>query len=147
MKNNKLLIAIIVCLVLLNLLLIGFILSKPGMPGKGKPDDARLQKMFDFSNDQMAEFKKVKAIHIKEMETLLKSLNDKSNQYYDLSISNSKDELLKEISVIDQQIYIQNLKHFEDIKAICNDDQMDALDKFIKILLHKNKGRKPPKKR
>lgn len=143
MSKDRLLYIIIAILVTMNLILVGSMWMKSNNH-HFRSGDANIKQHFSFSDQQLANFQVKKADHQKRIEPLLKNLAENSKLYYDvLTPIQNKDSLLRIIQDLDVKIYETNLRHFEDLKAICTKDQYPALEEFIVHLLNRKNKTKP----
>ena len=92
----------------------------------------------------MAKFEESRNEIAKKLDALNNTLSSLSKSYYQMEMSgneNQKESLLRKISLANERIYKAHDKHFEDIRAICNPEQLGNVDEFIEILLNGGQGR------
>ena len=151
MNKTKTLSILVGILVVLNIALLVFLLfgrakgpKRGGHHGKGKPSRF-IQKTFDFDEKQMAQFDQSKESHFENLRELHSELSQLSESFYliDRNEDSSKsDSLMSEINSLNQEIYMRNLKHFEEVRSICTPDQVDGMEAFIKELVKRQRGKR-----
>ncbi|MDF1696159.1 MAG: hypothetical protein P1U56_10020 [Saprospiraceae bacterium] len=150
MNKQNILIGIIGILLLLNIGLVSalFMGKRAGnhpQPRNDQHANKIIKERFDFTDEQMATFLASKNKHRTSMEEIKPALNAMSSTYYMQSTSSmQKDSLLSEINLLTNNIYEANHLHFQEIKAICQPNQMAELDQFIKHLIGPKRP-KPPR--
>lgn len=152
MNKEKVLIILVCILLILNAVLIGMFFKQKRAPRghqrveqlSSDQKDAQLKKHFDFDDRQMEIFVKSKQHHGGAVIPLKEELEELSKHYYHLDDSEvnrqKRDSLLLEIGRINKNIYQTNLEHFDDIRNLCNAQQLEKLDRFIDNLLSQHQG-------
>ena len=147
MTKERLLMLTVVILILLNLFLIGSFWMKGNRHHQGVGSAQQMQKIFDFSEEQLAEFEVLKDAHKNTIQPLRDQLSETSKSYFKIA-DNSKitrDSILNEIHKINADIYEANYIHFQDIKEMIPEDKYPELEDFIKRLLHTGGPPRPRK--
>ncbi|MDA9774584.1 hypothetical protein N9B82_06465 [Saprospiraceae bacterium] len=147
MKKERLLMLIVVILILLNFFLIGSLWMKGNRPHPGVGGPQQIQKMFDFSEEQMVQFELLKDTHRNAIKPLRERLSKTSLSYFNI-VDNSKitrDSILNEIHIINAEIYEANYVHFQDMKKMIPEEKYPELQAFIRRLLHKDGPPRPKK--
>lgn len=156
MKKTKVLSILVVVLAIVNIGLILFLVvgippqRGPGMFKDQNPAEAFIKEKFKFDDDQMKAFNESMEKHKSTTRATKEALDKLSRKYYmstDTSDKSERDGLLDEIGALSNDIYIQNMIHFDEVRNICNEDQVLEMEGFIRSLLkgsHRNKG---PKRR
>ncbi len=136
MSKIKLLSTAVIALLLINFLLIGFmVFNKKGRPNHEGPRNIIIEKLA-FSDQQIAAYDGMiqqhrAAIRKKDDDILLL----KSKLYTNIiTNANSKDSLIIALGKLQMDIENIHYKHFEDIKNICNQNQMLAFENLTKEL-------------
>lgn len=151
MNKEKLLTVLVVLLLILNLVLLGvFMFAKGGPPERQGPpptgERLGVSEMFDFNENQMAEFEKSRRRSMDKMRNLDSKLAQLSTEYYIGSTKDDfteKDFLLEEINKVNNEIYSTHAAHFADLKALCEPDQISKLELFIKDLISRPRMNRP----
>lgn len=150
MSKIKTLTILVGILALINIgLLIFLLIGKPkGHGPKGMRDKEKaemfIQKKFGFDENQMKSFAKSKMIHRSLAQDLEAQLNDLSKSFYTIEsddIQVVRDSLMKEINSVSESIYMNNVKHFDEVRAICKPEQLPEMESFVNGLLKRKKKR------
>jgi len=152
MKRIKTLKLIIALLLLVNIgQLAFFFLNHKSDNRKGVARaEAVMQERFGFDERQMNLFIESRNKHRFDIGKLNRTLEELSLAYYSSIDEKQQSVLLDSILTTSAAIYARTHDHFDDIRAICTQEQLSQMDGFIKDLMSKNKRRKPirkPKKR
>jgi periplasmic protein CpxP/Spy len=154
MNKTKILTALTIVLLLMNLGLIGFIcLRKPPRAGGDAPKKAVIQKL-QLDDNQIQAYEKLIEAHRSELRKLEQQMHALRADFYatlpqDTNTSAAiKDSLAVAIGTL--QIGIENIhyKHFQDIKNLCKPAQKALFDAFALEITHifpKAKPSHPPK--
>ncbi len=147
MNKTKLLGLLVGLLVLLNVAILSYLfLNKqdnrpPRGPHNPEMRAMRIIERFDFDDTQIALFEKSKDKHVEKSKELYKQLEEASVAYYNHSeINATKDSLYAQVESITQLVYKANDIHFNEVRKICNQEQLSKMDEFIKSLVSNNKG-------
>lgn len=125
-------------LLIINILLVGFILFKRnGHPRIEGPRNIIIEKLH-FDEAQVVKYDTLIQWHRKEIRQIESEIINIKNQLYSHLSTNSladvKDSLIQEITLRQISIEQIHLKHFEDIKLLCRDKQLDDYQKLTKEL-------------
>ncbi|MCB0655600.1 MAG: hypothetical protein KDC57_05655 [Saprospiraceae bacterium] len=149
MNKVRLLIMVASVLAVLNVVLLAVLFSTmapihPGRINDDSGDNEKIQKVFDFDQQQMEAFLNSKKQHGVQMHEVQRRLNKASEDYYLLDENEAKQKasLLDTIVDLTRQVYLLNDRHFEDIRRICRPEQLPHVDGLIIDLL-----RRPPEQR
>lgn len=141
MKKGKFLYILIILLVLLNVVSMFFLISGPRV---FHPNDQKLKKHLQFTDEQMNQFVDLKDKHRNHINQLTEQLSTLNHQYFTkiITAEPSKDSIiLNSILSLTSEMYHENYDHLIDIKNICNEDQLDKfeefLDQHLKIFINK----------
>lgn len=152
MNKEKLLILLVSILLIMNVVMVAMFYKHSKRPKEDQrrermPDkmkDERIISHFGFDEAQVKSFLVSKEEHNGKIMPLKESLNEVSKEYYHLTNGESdkvkRDSLLLVIEDLTKGIYKINLQHFDDIRALCNEKQLDNLDTFISELLNEREG-------
>jgi len=140
-------------LLLINIGLILFMVLKKGPRMRHKEGlEKHMQKVFEFNDDQMNKFIEYRDLHRERGEEISKQLLAASKSYYILDENKeSKALLLDSIMSLSKEVYLNNEKHFNDLRSLCNSDQSSKINEFIESLIgmgkmpHDKKRRKRDK--
>lgn len=152
MNKSKILVIAVILLAILNIgLLIFVLLGAPPKHGPHNKDrnpkrlDEMAKQVLKFDDTQIALFSESREIHGAKISPLREELDEISNAYYNSSPNDSilRDSLLLTIDSLNEEVYLANLIHFDDLRSIGRDDQQAEIDEFIKRLIN---GRSPHKR-
>lgn len=151
MNKNKFLSIFSIALLISNLLLIAFIFSnkRPHHAQHSGPKEIIIEKLH-FDEAQVEQYNSLIEKHQKDIREKQVQLNKaKNNLYAQLNLPEDKtreDSLLAIASALKLEIEKIHYTHFEDIKDICNEEQLEYFNLLAKELaeLFSNK---PPGKR
>lgn len=138
MSKLRIVTALSIGLLIINILLIGFILFKRnGHPRIEGPRNMIIEKLH-FDKAQVVKYDTLIQWHRKEIRQIESEIINIKNQLYSHLSKNSladvKDSLIQEITLRQISIEQIHLKHFEDIKLLCRDKQLDDYQKLTKEL-------------
>lgn len=129
---NKLKFLTIVSIVLLiaNLALVFFIMSKRPPHPKGEGPRNEIIEKLNFDKDQVMEYDKLIQWHRTEItKSELEIMSIKNQLYSNLNNDSNeaiKDSLIRQLCTIQMNIENIHYKHFLDIKHLCRNDQKQA---------------------
>lgn len=144
-------------LLLLNIALLAFFfLAPPPHMNRGNgPSKGIGKNMLNLDDEQKDLFQASANKHQRLMESLSKDQADLLNAYFDNLITftdqSQKDSLLSNFTNVEAQKLELTYEHFEEVKEILTDDQLENFEKFISELLNRtvlkrNRRPKKPKK-
>lgn len=154
--NRKLTIGII-ALLIINIIILGVLLSgqkhrKDSKNSRQMGPERVLVKKLDFNKEQIASFKVLIKEHRKEIRA-----NDEKIRSIKTQIFNSLgdeaafniDSLSTIIGGLQKEIEVKHYNHFVKVKALCNADQLIKFDSLSKQLskIFSSKGRGPKRKK
>lgn len=145
MQKSRLLVLVIVGLLASNLLLAGYILAgrsdrkeagHPEGPAPHRGPRNLIIERLKFSESQVAKYDELIQWHRSSVDRLDEEIMPLKNELY--STLNEQPDVRKRDSLIDeivarqQQIEHVHYKHFEDIKALCTEQQLPAFAEMTK---------------
>ncbi len=146
MEKTKLLTFAVIALLVLNLGTLGFLFfsgPKGNHPGQGregmpKPRAIIIEKLH-FDSNQQKEYDKLIQWHQGEIRKIEDNIRAAKNELYLLLNEEKVDEkakitLIDDLSVYQKQIETTHFKHFEDIKKLCHQDQLEDFNKLTEEL-------------
>ena len=147
--KNKLLIPLIIGLIVSNGLLIGiFITKKPQRPNKENPKEIVIHRL-QFDGNQIKDYNQLIAEHRKLTRNKERELNANKKKLFQLlnneTAANGSDSLINIIARTHAEIEKLHYYHFEEIRNICNPDQLESYNELTKELINVFR-KKPPKK-
>lgn len=158
MKNTLIVKASFAILVLLNLVLIFLLVAKPagpGMPGRNDNMGKVIVEKLNFDEAQRLEFELSAKKHSKEMMKLNQQQMKAMKDYFTLLKSDiidphEKSASLEKLKQIESDKVSITFIHFEELKSICNEDQLanfqEVVDHVIPMLLGNSKNNlRPPR--
>ena len=157
MNKVKLLGAMVVALVIVNVALLVFGMSRghkkhgPGPHGKeqmhggpGHPGQQldRFIHELGFNEEQGEQFKKLAEQHMESTHLLLEKKHETGKRLFDLTELESEETntLLQELGSIESELHRNHLKHLADVQLVCTEEQIPAFKEFKKRLLHQLAG-------
>ena len=118
-------------LLVLNLMQIGFFLfTKPPHPPKHK-FKGRAHELLHLNEDQAYQFRNIADVHHKNM----RFFDKEEKKWLALYFKEESKESLKELQRIHQQKIEFTKAHFEDIKAMLHEDQLQYFEPFKEEVL------------
>jgi len=156
MEKTKLLTISVIGLLLLNFATLGFLFLNGSrehhLPHEGqKPREIIIDKLH-FDANQQKEYDKIIQWHHGEIERLDGNIRQTKNELYaQLSKpevnAKTKDSLIAVLNLYQKQIEQTHFKHFEDIKKLCHQDQIDDFNALTEELGRIFAPNKPPRPR
>jgi Spy/CpxP family protein refolding chaperone len=159
MEKTKLLTITVIGLLLLNFAILAFLLvsgprghKRPNERPEGRPDPREIIiERLHFDINQQKEYDKIVQLHEGQIKKLDENLRSAKNELYtqlkypqaDVKI---KDSLIAVINANQKQIEETHFKHFEDIKKLCHQDQLEdfnALTEELSRIFAQNKPLRP----
>ncbi len=127
---------LLLALMILNICLIGFlILKRPGGHHPPKHDFMRKAiKVLNLDEEQAAEFKLLAKTHHEQMKIIRDEQKEGVMDYFENSSPNDEASLSRIKDAEGRKIETTR-QHFEEIKALLNEDQMEQFKKFRKRAL------------
>ena len=141
--SKKTLNIVLVALLLVNIATLTLLWMKPGK-GHEKPKGERLVHKLSFDETQKESFFVLREGHGQAVQDLEHSNHEIRKQYSSLMESNdlvTLDSLTNLVGANVAQIESLNFRHFQDIRKLCRDDQ---IEKFDRMMEHMSNGRKGP---
>jgi periplasmic protein CpxP/Spy len=141
MNRNKLLLFIIALLLVSNLVLAFFLVSrKPGRPEMRSRNERMqymhnlLQKEVDFSAAQLEQFDTLRKKHMSVMQPLMDSLRLSKEQLFNQvsTINDSTEQTAAaQIGYYQAKIDRQMLNHLREVRQLCTNEQQPAYDSAV----------------
>jgi periplasmic protein CpxP/Spy len=114
-----------------------------------RPERTLLHEELGFSKQQNEQFEILRKNHqelIKQTNDKIKVLKDRLFIGYGKNIGEEEaSEIASKIGSYVAEIELQTLRHFQDVKAICNEEQKVKFDKVIKNVLKDIRPDGPPR--
>lgn len=144
MEKTKLLTFAVIGLLVINIGTLGFMLLGPKghklPPGddRPKPNEIIIEKLH-LDDQQQKDYAKLIQWHRGEINKLDRNIRDAKNELYSqLSLTEmnvkAKDSLITVINSNQKQVEKTHFKHFEDIKKLCNKDQIEDFNALTEEL-------------
>ena len=158
MDKIKLLTFSVIALLLLNLGTLGFLLlsggkghhppKNHGPEGRPKPKEIIIEKLH-FDVQQIVEYDKIIKVHQVKIRSLDDSIRSTKEELYDLLTKDIIDEkaktsLFDNLSSYQKQIESAHFNHFQDIKKLCKEDQLDDYNDLTEELGRLFSKKPPP---
>lgn len=157
-SKNRTLLFIIAFLMLTNIAVVVYFLRQPesktgkeatppaqGQPGGRNGIATQLQKEVGFSEQQIAQYKDMKAAHWKIAKPLFDAMQKSKDSLYELVKQPTVDEALlqqraENISERQKALEIQGFRHFKEVRGLCTPEQLPRYDSLLKKIINR-KGR------
>lgn len=159
-SKNRTLVFIIAFLLLTNIAVVVYFLRQPdcnkngkeaappppqGQPGGRNGIATQLQKEVGFSEQQIAQYKDMKAAHWKIAKPLFDAMQKSKDSLYELVKLPTVDEALlqqraENISERQKALEIQGFRHFKEVRGLCTPEQLPRYDSLLKKIINR-KGR------
>lgn len=160
MKKTKLVTITIIGLLLLNFATITFLLlsgprghKRPNERPEGRPDPKEIIiERLHFDVNQQKEYDKIVQWHKGEIKKLDSNIRQTKNELYSqlnktkVNVK-TKDSLITILNSYQKQVEETHFKHFEDIKKLCHQDQLDNFNELTEDLSRIFAPNKPPRPR
>jgi hypothetical protein len=148
MDKTKLLTFSVIALLLINLGTLGFLFltsSNSNHPHgnndfKRRPEPKEIIiKKLNFDSKQISEYEKLIQWHRKEIRSIEENIRATKNELYlqlheNTINSKVKDSLIDALATYQKQIENTHFNHFQDIKKICREDQLDDFNALTEEL-------------
>ena len=146
MNKTKLLSIAVICLVLINLGMMSIILFRGKPPKQGHHQDGEGPKKIiierlQFDEEQQKQYEIIITEHRSKTKELNKRSRELHDELYSLLKNNAidktiSDSLIKTIAENQKAMENSNFDHFQKIKAICKDGQIENFNDFVLDLTH-----------
>lgn len=143
MEKTKLLTVAVIGLLLINLGTLGFLLvngkaHRPSREGRPQPKEIIIEQLH-FDAVQQKEYAQLIQWHRGQINTLDENIREAKNVLYSelrqpVVNVKMKDSLISVINSNQKQIEQTHFKHFEDIKKICDQDQLEDFNALTEEL-------------
>ena len=136
MKRENILTWLVIFLALLNGAVLFYFISKEYSPEPGPPDRIIIEAL-QFDDQQRAEFDRLKGDHHRKMVELNARFRLTMENYFLTLQTNSigKDSLEQIITEIEKERLSITYSHFQDVKKLCRNDQLEKLNAFLPELI------------
>lgn len=163
MNKTKLYAGLAIGLLIINLVLVAFMLTRSDKLPLEKRDNPREQviKRLDFSDEQAAEYTARIAEHRERMFAKREQMHELKTSLSQLLKGNDKqaaDSVINALSELHKEMEQNFFNHFKDIKKICKPEQLENYNKLVddmnEIFLRRmpspdkrgpNRGNRPPR--
>lgn len=144
MKNNKVLIGVIVVLVILNVISLSFIWNGRDHHDSHRPPKVEkyLGKRLNLSEDQITLFKKSRGEHFEKTSGLTSEISRLRSQLAQNIDEEASDEILTSIASKYRELEKLNHEHFRRLRSICDDQQKIKFDSMLVDLARKGELRR-----
>ena len=151
MSKNKFYLIVIIALLVSNGVALFFLTQKDSRRGTHKSPKEIIVERLDFDEEQEAQYIGLILEHREVTKDLMDAiLANRNTLYVTLSAKTSAEErdfIVSEIVALQAELEQLNVSHLKDIKALCNDNQLDRFDNLTQDmakLFGKRKGPPPP---
>lgn len=133
-------------LLVINLALVMFFISMPKPPSQGANIMEEVSSKLDFNEEQKNRFVAMAKLHREQMMALNKQERELTREYFSHLRQENQEAQLQDLVNSIQTVQESKLKltynHFEEVKTICNADQIahfdDLLDDIMRVLTGEN---------
>ncbi|MDF2381138.1 periplasmic heavy metal sensor [Nostoc ellipsosporum NOK] len=155
-SKNRTLLFIIAFLLLTNIAVVVYFLRQPdsknakdgtppppsGQPGGRNGIATQLQKDVGFSDQQIAQYKDMKAAHWKIAKPLFDAMQKSKDSLYELVKLPVVDEALiqqraENIAERQKALEIQGFRHFKEVRGLCTTEQLPRYDSLLKKIINR----------
>ena len=145
-NRNKIFLAIIVMLVIVNIALVSFFLLKKDSGRRDKHEDRKamiagfLKNEIGFSAAQLQQYDTLSSRHRDNIKSMFDSLrSSKDRQFKQLAAGNFTDSVLNSVAdqsaVSQKTMELQMFNHLKSIRSLCTPGQLPKFDSlFVKVL-------------
>lgn len=153
MSKTKFLTYIIIGLAIINIILLGFMVFHPKGGGHNDRPKRNVLKHLNFNDTQLKAYDGLIEEHQVGVKAKNAQLNTLKNKLYEtLKVNASteqKDSLIQELGNTYIAIEVVHYEHFEAIKALCKEEQVEGFDNLVEELseLFKNRDRQTKRKK
>ena len=153
MKQNLLFKILVGTMVVLNLVLLGFIFWPDNSGPRrhrppGKPIPELVAEILNFSEEQKDQYKKMGRTHHQAITKLRRQKDEAVVNFLEASTRDSVDKSLntkmERILEIEEERILLTYQHLEDIKNLCNDEQLKDFSKVINAMFKAPAGGRRP---
>ncbi len=139
MSKVRLLTILSIGLLICNIVLITFlILGRPHHPGQFEGPKKMIVEKLAFDEDQINAYDKLINSHQKTIADFDTDIRTLKKELYALLVDDESDlkrnEIIQKIAEIQKEIELNHFKHFQDIKALCKEDQIEKFNNLSKDL-------------
>ena len=157
MEKTKLLTITVIGLLLLNIGTLGFLFfngpNEHRPPHGGRPEPkAIIKEKLHFDDKQQKEYAELIKWHRGEIKKLDSNIRQTKNELYsqlnqtEVNLK-TKDSLITLLNSYQNQVEETHFKHFEDIKKLCHQDQLEDFNELTEDLSRIFAPNKPPRPR
>ena len=140
---------------LINVVLIGFMVARPKMPPRGNSQDLKqiISKKLNLDKEQQETYFELAKIHYELIAQIGQKQKPLIRDYFsalkhDEQNLDVQDSLLSQINQFDRDKLVLTYTHFEDLKKVCNPEQLlvfeGIMDEIIQVLVGGQKKIPPP---
>lgn len=139
MSKIRLLTILSIGLLICNIVLIAFlVIGKPHHPRNIEGPKKMIVEKLSFDENQINAYDELINSHQETINGLDADLKVLKKELYSLLPKDGSDlernEIIQKISEIQKTIELNHFKHFQDIKALCNEDQIEKFNNLSKEL-------------
>ena len=153
-KQNRIWIALVVILVIINLVSLVFLWQGRAFSLQGadhRPEDVKadrtenlLKRNLRLDQNQIQQFRDARKEHFRKIRPIESELKARKKELFEmntrgLSAANSE-ETMKEIASLHLKIDSLTYEHFSELRSYCREDQMDEFNQFLKRMLGREFG-------
>ena len=139
MKKVTFLTIAVIVLILLNISVLAFVFTKESNTAlleerRPEPREIIIKKLH-FDEEQQGEYQVEIKKHREKINELDRVIRENKHKLYDLLTTTyeqeEKDSLIEVIVNAQRKVEEAHFEHFQDIKAICKEDQLDDFDELV----------------
>jgi periplasmic protein CpxP/Spy len=134
-NKTKIFTLTLIGLMLSNLLLIGFLFFRPKPhPPKGEGPKGLIIEKLQFSEEQIVQYSQLIGEHRKIVSQKEQALKEAKLRYYQTLNSGNSELALENLLQVQEEMEIIHFNHFNDIKSICNQNQLQNFEDLVNEL-------------
>ncbi|MCF8297231.1 MAG: hypothetical protein K9J13_06785 [Saprospiraceae bacterium] len=104
-----------------------------------------IQEELNLTDEQLSQFDKMRKTHMEKSKKTRDIIIEKHNILYDEITKENPDSLivnsmLEDIGKLHVELYTNNIKHYKDLRKICQGEQIENLNEFYKDIMFHNKN-------
>jgi periplasmic protein CpxP/Spy len=126
-------------LLVVNMALVVFLALGPKRPPQAQGIKDEISRELDFTKEQRAQYDEMAMTHREKVSDIEKRERALVKSFFDqLELENSsteREKLLNEILALNREKIMITYTHFEELKAICNQEQKIMFDKVISRII------------
>ncbi|TRX49026.1 periplasmic heavy metal sensor [Fulvivirga sp. M361] len=138
-------------LLVVNAFLAFLIIKRPPHPAAPRDAKDRISQELNLSEEQKTLFFKMARAHGQQMREIRGEQRAVIKEYFsqlsNKPLGNAKEETLVQILALEEKKLKTTYAHFEELRAICTEDQLARYDEIINEMIYRLLGQNRPRNR